>query len=205
MNRFSGGYSREREDIGLAFVMLTLSFFIAMLSDDGFHVSAPEAALLILMSALAVATAFFLHEMAHRYVARSYGGIAFFKIWSFGIIFAFVTSFFGFIFAAPGAVNIGGIYRKDQFGKSALAGPLTNLVVGSVLVFSDLFLPMAPLLHTILGFVGGLNLYFGVFNMLPIPPLDGQKVMAWNLRIFLMVFVVAIILNIINFLTIGFL
>ena len=100
MNRFSGGYSREREDIALAFIMLTLSFFIAMLSDNGFHVSAPEAALLILMSALAVATAFFLHEMAHRYVARSYGGIAFFKIWPFGIIFAFITSFFGFIFAA---------------------------------------------------------------------------------------------------------
>ncbi|MHB8561334.1 MAG: hypothetical protein ACYDAP_09290, partial [Thermoplasmataceae archaeon] len=108
MNRFSGGYSREREDIAVAFVMLTLSFFIAMISNSKYRVSAPEAALLMLMSALAVATAFFLHEMAHRYVARSYGGIAFFKIWSFGIVFAFITSFFGFIFAAPGAVNIGG-------------------------------------------------------------------------------------------------
>ena len=205
MNRFSGGYSREREDIAVAFVILTLSFFIAMLSDNGFKVSAPEAALLALMSALAVATAFFLHEMAHRFVARSYGGTAFFKLWSFGLIFAFITSFFGFIFAAPGAVNIGGIYRKDQFGKSALAGPSTNLVVGSILVFSDLFIPMAPILHTILGFVGGLNLYFGVFNLLPIPPLDGQKVMAWNIRIFAIVFSIAIILNIINYLTIGFL
>ncbi|WP_393971817.1 site-2 protease family protein [Oxyplasma meridianum] len=205
MNRFYGGYSREIEDISLAFIMLTLSFFIAMISDNGFHVSAPEAALLLIMSALAVATAFFLHEMAHRYVARRFGGVAFFKIWPFGIIFAFITSFFGFIFAAPGAVNIGGIYRKDQFGKSALAGPLTNLVVGSVFVFLDIFLPMDPILHTIFGFVGGLNLYFGVFNMLPIPPLDGQKVMSWNLRIFIMVFAVAIILNIINFLTIGFL
>ena len=35
----------------------------------------------------------------------------------------------------------------------------------------------------ILFFSGYINAFLGVFNMLPIPPLDGSKVLAWNVAI----------------------
>lgn len=70
--------------------------------------------------------------------------------------------------------------KGEEWGAAlvALAGPLTNFLLAlvgfAVLVYA------APsdgsLLHTILGAHIGVNLGFFVFNMLPIPPLDGSRV-----------------------------
>lgn len=66
----------------------------------------------------------------------------------------------------------------------AIAGPLTNLLIAfvvfgiSVVVGSpvDLFSPVNSLLELILNTIVMVNLGFFVFNILPIPPLDGSRV-----------------------------
>lgn len=66
----------------------------------------------------------------------------------------------------------------------AIAGPLTNLLIAfvifgvSVLIGSpvDLFAPSTSLMELILNTAVMVNLGFFVFNILPIPPLDGSRV-----------------------------
>lgn len=78
--------------------------------------------------------------------------------------------------------------RYEEFGAAlvALAGPLVNLVIAFVayglMVAFGYFSPMAligggDVLGMILGYFVMINLGFFVFNMLPIPPLDGSRVL----------------------------
>ena len=71
---------------------------------------------------------------------------------------------------------------KDQkYGdaKVAVAGPLTNLVIA---LFFGLFLRFFPVFNLnfsgLLAVVIYINLILAVFNLVPIPPLDGSKILA---------------------------
>ena len=84
---------------------------------------------------------------------------------------------------------IAGPLTREQNGRVSLAGPLTNLVVS--LAFTGGWLALVGAVSGdlafyaggILFFTGYINSFLGVFNMLPIPPLDGSKVLAWNIGI----------------------
>lgn len=100
-------------------------------------------------------------------------------------------------FSSGGAVILGGAKpvpvdpfnfrdgRKD-LSLVSLAGPLTNIVIaviGSLAI--HIFYPNIPLFsiqNSIPGFllinIVYLNLLLGIFNLLPIPPLDGSKIFA---------------------------
>jgi Zn-dependent protease len=70
---------------------------------------------------------------------------------------------------------------KEENGKISLAGPLTNLAL------AILFTPLVfiPALSEV-GLVGvQVNLFLGAFNLIPIFPLDGSKVLDWDWRIWL--------------------
>jgi len=88
---------------------------------------------------------------------------------------------------------------KDQkYGeaKVAFAGPAANLLVALIFGLSLRFVPMDILVSTglaqILGLIVFLNILLAVFNLVPLPPLDGSKILFTflprsldNLRIFL--------------------
>ncbi|MEK7187843.1 MAG: site-2 protease family protein [Patescibacteria group bacterium] len=71
-------------------------------------------------------------------------------------------------------------------GLIALAGPLSNLVVAAILglcirllaLFPVLSGVQAELLITMFGLTMALNIALALFNLLPIPPIDGSKVLA---------------------------
>lgn len=200
------GYNRlyrELQDIIIAVLALTFAFSIASFSRAGFRLSAFEALYIVGISLVAVCLAFLLHELAHRQVARRYGGFAEFKIWPMGLIGGLLLSFLGFVMAAPGAVYMSGIYGNDRVGKAALAGPATNIVLGTIFLVAGIIAIPSSAWGSIFGFLSQINFYLGAFNMVPFPPLDGQKVMAWDIRTFAMVFATAIFLAVFSFVIFG--
>ncbi|PSQ09610.1 metalloprotease [Halobacteriales archaeon QS_5_68_33] len=187
--------ARELRDLAVAWVALGVAFAVflnrgvlrAILAGS----APPEAALLALALALSTAgLGFLLHELAHKVVAVRFGQVAAFRA-EYGLLFLTVVSAFaGFLFAAPGAVVHRGRITDRENGLVALAGPVTNLLLVA------LFLPLAVAGPGLLGTVGTqglfINLLLAGFNMIPFGPLDGRKVLAWSLPVYLLVAVPSI-------------
>jgi Zn-dependent protease len=84
--------------------------------------------------------------------------------------------------AKPVPYNPNNLYRDYKYGplKVALAGPLTNILVAFVFGLALRFgvalfsIPAVALI----GYIIFLNLTLAVFNLLPIPPLDGSKLLS---------------------------
>ncbi len=164
---------REIFDIGKAWLLLSLAFGIAL------HGLSLKASLLvaIVISLLTVGIGFVLHELAHKYVAHRYHLHAEFFANNMMLVFALVTSVFGLILAAPGAVWIEGTSR-DKHGKIALAGPLTNILLA--LVFIVVYFLVPSTLSAIAAYGFQINAFLALFNMLPFFGFDGVQVLAWS-------------------------
>jgi Zn-dependent protease len=132
-----------------------------------------NAALYIVM-AVASALLFFVslvfHELAHSVVARRYG-----------IPVRSIT-----LFLLGGVAQIA---RDPRTARAefliAVAGPLSSFAIGSALIGLWVVLSggSGPL-SIVIVWLGGMNLVVGVFNMLPIFPMDGGRVfrsMLWGL------------------------
>ena len=91
-------------------------------------------------SLLALAPAFVLHEIAHKFMAKRYGCWAEFRADPSGLRFGLILSALtGIVFMAPGAVMVLGRTTTAQFGRIALAGPVTNIalwLIGAILIVS---------------------------------------------------------------------
>ncbi|MEI7620044.1 MAG: site-2 protease family protein [Candidatus Falkowbacteria bacterium] len=71
--------------------------------------------------------------------------------------------------------------RDQKYGpaKVAIAGPLGNLIVAVMFSLVLRFVPgIDSALASFIGIIVYINLMLMVFNLLPIPPLDGSKVLA---------------------------
>ncbi len=145
------------------------------------------------LSLIVVGTGFVFHELAHRFAANYYGAHAEYRAWGTGLWIALISSLFGFIFAAPGAVYFAGerINAKKQAVISA-AGPLTNLLVALGFL---LLIPSSNIFLANLGRYGfQINVFLAAFNLLPIYPLDGSKIFRYNTYAWLVVFLFALFL-----------
>jgi Zn-dependent protease len=71
--------------------------------------------------------------------------------------------------------------RYEEWGAAlvALAGPLTNFIIAFVLfgIYALLGAPQTGIIAQIATLAISVNLGFFVFNMIPIPPLDGSRVL----------------------------
>lgn len=85
------------------------------------------------------------------------------------------------LFGAAKPVPVNPIHFRDpkkDMAITALAGPLTNIAIALIAAAILKIVPDAGLFGTILfGFVQ-LNLLLAILNLIPIPPLDGSKVIA---------------------------
>ncbi len=68
--------------------------------------------------------------------------------------------------------------RKHGDAKVAVAGPLANLVMAAMFAILFRFLDPASMLSYLISEIIIINLILMVFNLVPIPPLDGSKVLA---------------------------
>ena len=90
-----------------------------------------------------------------------------------------ILAFFGFIFAAPGAVMIAGVVSGEENGKIAAAGPFINLILAMA------FWLLANVFGQNILFSAGfqINAWLAFFNLLPFWQLDGLKVMNWDTKV----------------------
>jgi len=179
----------ESESIDLLWAWAAISFAFAVLLGGGIAGLGKGFAGRLILAAITVGMAFLLHELAHKFVAQKYGYWAEFRRFNFGLILAVFLSFFGFIFAAPGAVIIAGLATNEQNGKIAAAGPLTNIILAGLFLLLGVFLAafrlFTPLLQNIVGFGIMINAWLALFNMIPVPPLDGSKVISWSFPVWI--------------------
>jgi Zn-dependent protease len=184
----------EIRHIFLAVGALTLAFTLSFLRSSLVGLSDVEFILYALgTSFVAVLTGFMLHELAHKVVAQRNGAWAEFQVYPLGLVFAVVTALIGFLFAAPGAVKIQGSMSRKQNGLISIAGPLTNLSLGVLFLAVGLWMQNG-LLAIGLYWIGSVNTLLAVFNMLPISPLDGSKVLKWSVPVYAVTFGTTVLL-----------
>lgn len=180
-------FKKEVKDIAIAILSLTFIFTYCLSS-----LNLPN-----FLSFLGIVIiSFFFHELAHRYFAEKYGCVAFFKLFPGGILIGLVLAILlKFVFVAPGAVVIYPyrygrwgfesvrLTRKER-GVISLSGVLVNLF------FALIFFPFRGFLK----FISSINAWLAFFNLWPLGQLDGFKVMVWNPRIWLALFIVSLLL-----------
>lgn len=166
----------EALHILISVITISLAFAIVWTGSTEFDAKFLATTGMILLT---VGVAFIFHEMAHKFVAIHYGAYARYQMWTLGLLFAVIMAFaVGFVFAAPGAVYVYGNHiTREQNGKISLAGPMTNLILGVLFLILGLSFPALKEI-AIMG--SGVNFFLGAFNMIPMFPMDGSKVYAWN-------------------------
>lgn len=90
----------------------------------------------------------------------------------------FLASGGGFVFAYAKPVPINPLFLRHRHGEAlvALAGPIANFATAAVLAIVIRLLPMGNF-TAILSLIVYANILLAVFNLLPIPPLDGSKIL----------------------------
>lgn len=188
----------ELKKIGISMLVLTIAFFFAF-NGYSIFISSPTLGTYIFFGiALAVFTGFVCHELAHKYTAQKSGYWSEYQWYPFGLLLALITGFLGIVFAAPGAVMIGGPINREDYGKTAAAGPLTNIAI-AFLFIGLMFAFPHPVLSLIFLLTAKINAFLGVFNLIPFPPLDGSKVVSWSIGHYIFIIILAIIAIIISF------
>lgn len=149
------------------------------------------SALLLSLPALLIALT--VHEFAHGWVAdkmgdptaRYSGRLSLNPMAHFDLFGTVCLLFFHFGWAKPVPINPRN-FRNAKWGTVAvsLAGPGANFIVALIFAFvmkaMESFVPVNTLtqfLYTVVYLTVQLNVGLMVFNLIPIPPLDGSKVL----------------------------
>ncbi|HLD49495.1 MAG TPA: site-2 protease family protein [archaeon] len=186
----------EFRDIAVSAIVLAFVF-----SYEGFG-NADRLIKNIPFALLAVSLGFVLHELAHRQIAKKYRCHAEYKLWKEGLILAFVFALVSngnFVFAAPGAVMIYPIadlwghsaeLTRKKMGLISIAGPIMNIALAAVFFVAMFF--STGMLAEAFSLGARINIWLALFNLIPIGPLDGQKIFSWSRKLWAVFFAVVV-------------
>lgn len=134
-----------------------------------------------------------IHEMAHGFVsyklgdntAKSMGRLTLNPIKHIDLFGLLAFVFFGFGWAKPVQIDTRNFkHPKRDMAISALAGPVSNFILAVVMLF--LLGVLYPFLKNgtagqvvldIVLLTAAFSVTLGIFNLIPVPPLDGSKVL----------------------------
>lgn len=149
----------------------------------------------VLARAIVLFTAMPVHEFAHGYVAyrlgddtaKNQGRLSLNPIKHMDLLGSLLLIFTGFGWAKP--VQVDPRYFKSPrkgMALTALAGPVSNVLLATVImIIFKIFIRVAmvtgdgivaQVIYLMLTTMITTNLYLAVFNLLPVPPLDGAKI-----------------------------
>lgn len=125
------------------------------------------------------------HEFAHAYVAdrfgdptpRSYGRVTLNPLKHLDPFGSLMLLFVGFGFARPVPINFNRLGRWPGMAAVA-AGPISNLLIAVVAALLLRFTGAGGILGVALLYILSINIVLAVFNLLPIPLLDGSRILA---------------------------
>lgn len=148
-------------------------------------VNNPTAFILI---AIPLMYAIIFHELAHGYVAyrmgdptaKLLGRLSLNPLKHLDPLGTLMLFLVGFGWAKPVPVNFGNIqhYRSGMILVSS-AGIIMNMILAflALLLYSLLNPPQSSMLGLMLFFFAKINIILAAFNLIPIPPLDGSKIL----------------------------
>jgi len=156
------------------------------------HGDYQQAMIFILSGIFVVFVCSPIHELSHGWVAyklgdntaKREGRLTFNPIAHIDLIGMLMILLFGFGYAKPVPVNMNNFKKpKSGMALTALAGPASNIVLAFISVFVYYALPdsesgLLYYIETFFLYSTIINLSLAAFNLLPIPPLDGSKIMA---------------------------
>lgn len=151
-----------------------------------------EAVIFILSGCFVVFVCSPIHELCHGWVAyklgdntaKRQGRLTFNPIAHIDLIGMIMILVLGFGYAKAVPVNMNNFKRpKLGMALTALAGPLSNLILAFFSIFIYYALPDSEsgilyYISVFFSFSAIINTSLAVFNLLPIPPLDGSKILA---------------------------
>lgn len=177
--------------------VMTIIFLVLILENIGSYLSNPSALLGLVLSLPGLLIAVTFHEYAHSFVAdklgddtpRRQGRLTLNPLAHLDPYGTFLMIFAGFGWGKPVEINPINFNRKVSMkGGSALvsiAGPLMNFILaiicaiiyGILLRTSIVYSKTGEILMEIILYTMSMNIGLGVFNLIPLPPLDGSKVL----------------------------
>lgn len=160
----------------------------------GYHVDLGTVAAQVISILFVILCILPLHELAHAWVANKLGDptaklegrLTFNPLASVDPMGALALLLFGFGWAKPVPVD-SRYFRKPKrdMAITALAGPVSNLLaafVGAVLVaVMEAFSPyngFTNFVYNVPWYYVVVNISLAVFNLIPMPPLDGSRIVA---------------------------
>jgi Zn-dependent protease len=105
-----------------------------------------------------------------------------------GALITLISIFLPFKLISPGAVMLVGSGTKETVGKTAISGPLTNIIIASLCILISV---VSQNLFSIVAFI---NALLAVFNLIPFGILDGWKVFRWNKIVWAITFTISVAL-----------
>lgn len=197
------------------------------------YIQNPMELLALLLTLPGVIVAITFHEFAHAFVAdklgddtpRRQGRLNLNPLLHIDPVGFFMLIFAHFGWGKPVEINPANFNRKRSMSAQealvALAGPVMNLIIAIVLTiilftittFTPTFIlsTTGMLIGLTLQMAISVNIGLGVFNLIPLPPLDGSKILmhflpynakTWfenNAQIFYIVFIVLWVTNLISY------
>lgn len=151
-----------------------------------------EIAILFLARLFVVFCTLPVHEYSHAFVAdklgdktaRLSGRLTLNPMAHIDILGAIMILFVGFGYAKPVPVNPRNFKNpKKGMALTALAGPFSNILMAVVFMFLSNVLSLfgsslfVQAFYVFFSFAASINIGLAVFNLIPIPPLDGSRVL----------------------------
>jgi len=199
-----GTYLEKDEIIHILICAIAISFAFAFIfaGTGGVERHPWQFMLLVFIAMVTIGSGFILHEMGHKISAIMFGAKARYRMSVQGLLVMMGFSLMGFLFAAPGAVVIESPIDRRQFGIVSMAGPLVNIALVAVFLALSVIVPLRHYLPfeairslNVWMFGAQLNLILALFNMIPVFPLDGSKVLYWSKAVWLGVTLVLLALS----------